>query len=609
VLVCKLRLNELVMVGGREQSPCVPPLEIKLGESISAAGYETSLKSCEPTIVNGAKLDTSHIGEAPIKSLLMVPISAAKREIGMIELGSITEPYDEWEKSNARAVADQVGLTLSVLGEWGACCSELKACIQLPSLIKLPFSADEERFAACGDNLLAMVRSIEESDPGAQIFVAFFSSASETGERWSEESGLAETTVAQVFAPLEEARLIEVTVREEDWKNHPLRSHEAWKLARLPSLVHWSSHQVVQTISYPPLINHAKLSDFVSKVLAGDVWTDVTLVELKEAAAANIGLKAKGGKKAFRKRRMSIELALDWQPDEQGPIGEQRTAITSQLDQHRTRLSAMLQQQQALERKMDLLKTQLGVLETAERLEPVPPSPLSSTASPRGKKQLTLAEVPAFNPLSPKRTLNMRSQQQQPQPQQHRSPSPVRADDVTSLEPRCEMQLEELGSDTGAVGDPGRVRRRRGRSSEEPGRVSSALEQLSQVPAAAPRLVTVGSPRPDSPAPPAATKSPDDVATSPLEAAHHVSTDNTRPLSAKKAIISRMFAGADDGQNGVQLDKLDSDDVERGRRGSVKTSIFNSFSSPARVAPAKGLGELKPPSGGDDGFQAVVPAA
>jgi hypothetical protein len=151
--------------------------------------------------------------------------------------------------------------SLVCLGEWGALAGELASCAQMPNVLRLATSAEDKAFPKCGESLAAVVREVGRRDPDAPIFVVFLGGAV-NGERWCSHSSEVDRRVAHIFSMFDELHLVEVSVREEDWKTtsgtpHPLQAHAEWQLVHIPSLVCWrqgAPSQAIAALTCPALL-------------------------------------------------------------------------------------------------------------------------------------------------------------------------------------------------------------------------------------------------------------------------------------------------------------------------------------------------------------------
>eukprot|EP00908_Phaeocystis_cordata_P010572 Transcript_21429.p1 GENE.Transcript_21429~~Transcript_21429.p1 ORF type:complete len:714 (+),score=46.70 Transcript_21429:699-2840(+) len=277
-LLYKYQLGELKLAASHTQEARVEARpKLQVGETIDSETYEKWLRTGGAAILDASRTDVRHIG-GQVASVLVVPISTpgrynGNRVIGLLEFVNVAGAFDEMEKNVAVRLAEHLSHVFVVASLWGASSTKLRGIQQLDRLVKLTLAPEEDGYDRIGDALVDTCDSLHAKNPGCHIFVLFLANLVD-GERWDDRSKMNDACVAAALAPLENVMVVEVSIREEDWRAErqafPLSHHSRWRLMHLPSLVHYRGQGERLPALYLRKPNVPELEEFIRRTLAGD---------------------------------------------------------------------------------------------------------------------------------------------------------------------------------------------------------------------------------------------------------------------------------------------------------------------------------------------------
>lgn len=319
VLLYKYQLGELKLVASHTQEARAgarPKLQV--GETLDSETYEKWLRTGDAAILDASRTDVRHIGE-PVASVLVVPIStpgrySRNRVLGLLEFVNVEDAFDEMEKNVAVRLASHVSRVFVVASLWGASSNQLRGVHQLDSLVKLTLAPGEDGYDRIGDALVDTCDELQTQNPGCHVYVLFLANLVD-GWRWDDRSKLNDGRVAAALAPLQNVMVVEVSIREEDWRAErqafPLSHHPRWRLAHLPSLVHYRKEGECLPALCLRKPNVPELEEFVRRTLAEETYGSNSSYALSRASPPPVSLDHRAGQ------------------------GIQRTALLNQLELQR----------------------------------------------------------------------------------------------------------------------------------------------------------------------------------------------------------------------------------------------------------------------------------
>ena len=278
VLLYKYRLGELQLMASRTQETRVntrPKLHV--GEILDPVVYEKWLRTGSAAILEASRTDVTHIG-GKVASVLVVPIHApGGRALGVLEFVNKAEAFDQAEKDAAVKIAAHLRRAFVQMSLWGAASCPLRGVHQLDRVVKLTLDSKEEDFdfVGIGDALVDTCDVLQSEHPGCHLYVLFLANIVD-GERWDDRSKTNDSRVAAALAPHEDVLVVEVSIREADWRAEgqpfPLSHHPRWMLTHLPALVHYrQEREKLQELKLRKP-NVFALEDFIRLTLAGDEY-------------------------------------------------------------------------------------------------------------------------------------------------------------------------------------------------------------------------------------------------------------------------------------------------------------------------------------------------
>ena len=278
VLLYKYRLGELQLMASRTQETRVntrPKLHV--GEILDPVVYEKWLRTGSAAILEASRTDVTHIG-GKVASVLVVPIHApGGRALGVLEFVNKAEAFDQAEKDAAVKIAAHLRRAFVQMSLWGAASCPLRGVHQLDRVVKLTLDSKEEDFdfVGIGDALVDTCDVLQSEHPGSHLYVLFLANIVD-GERWDDRSKTNDSRVAAALAPHEDVLVVEVSIREADWRAEgqpfPLSHHPRWMLTHLPALVHYrQEREKLQELKLRKP-NVFALEDFIRLTLAGDEY-------------------------------------------------------------------------------------------------------------------------------------------------------------------------------------------------------------------------------------------------------------------------------------------------------------------------------------------------
>jgi hypothetical protein len=278
VLLYKYRLGELQLMASRTQETRVSTRpKLQVGELLDPAVYEKWLRTGKAAILEASRTDVTQIG-GEVASVLVVPIHApGGRPLGLLEFVNKAEAFDQLEKDAAVEVAAHLRHAFVQLSLWGAASHPLRGVHQLDRVVKLTLDSNEEGFdfAGIGDALVDTCDALQSEHPDWHLYVLFLANIVD-GERWDDRSKTNDSRVAAALAPHEDVLVMEVSIRESDWRAEkqpfPLSYHPRWMLTHVPSLMHYRKER--ETLQEMKLRkpNVFALEDFIRLTLAGDEY-------------------------------------------------------------------------------------------------------------------------------------------------------------------------------------------------------------------------------------------------------------------------------------------------------------------------------------------------
>ena len=245
VLLYKYRLGELQLMASRTQETRVSTRpKLQVGAVLDPGVYEKWLRTGGAAILEASRTDVTHIG-GEVASILAVPIHApGGRPLGLLEFVNKAEAFDQLEKDAAVEVAAHLRHAFVQMSLWGAASCPLRGVHQLDRVVKLTLDSNEEGFdfVGIGDALVDTCDVLQSEHPDWHVYVLFLANIVE-GERWDDRSKTNDSRVAAALAPHEDVLVVEVSIREADWRAEaqpfPLSYHPRWKLTHVPSLMHY----------------------------------------------------------------------------------------------------------------------------------------------------------------------------------------------------------------------------------------------------------------------------------------------------------------------------------------------------------------------------------
>jgi hypothetical protein len=282
VLLYKYRLGELQLMASRTQETRVntrPKLHV--GEILDPVVYEKWLRTGSAAILEASRTDVTHIG-GEVASVLVVPIHApGGRALGLLEFVNKAEAFDQAERDAAVEVAAHLRRAFVQMSLWGAASRPLRGVHQLDRVVKLTLDSREEDFdfVGIGDALVDTCDVLQSEHPGWHLYVLFLANIVD-GERWDDRSKTNDSRVAAALAPHEDVIVVEVSIREADWRAEgqpfPLSHHPRWMLTHLPALVHYRQERDKLQELKLRKPNIFALEDFIRLTLAGEEYDGET---------------------------------------------------------------------------------------------------------------------------------------------------------------------------------------------------------------------------------------------------------------------------------------------------------------------------------------------
>lgn len=278
VLLYKYRLGELQLMASRTQETRASTRpKLQVGEILDPAVYEKWLRTGSAAILEASRTDVTHIG-GEVASILVVPIHApGGRPLGLLEFANEAEAFDQLEKDAAVEVAAHLRHAFVQMSLWGAASCPLRGVHQLDRVVKLTLDSNEEGFdfAGIGDALVDTCDVLQSEHPDWHLYVLFLANIVD-GERWDDRSKMNDSRVAAALAQHEDVLVVEVSIREPDWRAEeqpfPLLYHPRWMLTHVPSLMHYRKEREKLQVMKLRKPNVFALEDFIRLTLAGDEY-------------------------------------------------------------------------------------------------------------------------------------------------------------------------------------------------------------------------------------------------------------------------------------------------------------------------------------------------
>ena len=340
VMLYKYRMGELQLMASRTQESRVDTQpKLQVGEILDPVAYEKWLRTGKAVILEASRTDITHIG-GKVASVLVVPIHApGGRALGLLEFVNKAEAFDHAEKDAAVQLAAHLRRAFVQTSLWGAASCPLRGVHQLDHVVKITLDSREADFdfTGIGDALVDTCDVLQSERPDWQLYVLFLANIVD-GERWDDRSKTNDSRVAAALAPLKNVLVVEVSIREEDWRAEsqpfPLSHHPRWMLTHIPTLVHYRQERE----------NLQELKLRKPNVFALDDFLRVTLA---------------GGDISYRASDWSLPVPVKL--DERASRADQHASLLFQLKSHNTSAEQLIKHKTSLDQDITALQQLIGV--------------------------------------------------------------------------------------------------------------------------------------------------------------------------------------------------------------------------------------------------------